>query len=129
PTSAPDHRDEASRRACPERMALVDGDFCPALEYACLRPGEGYGCAEYARDRRCLAATDPRRFCIDEWEWPNEMGRPPLVYVDWNEAKSLCTGVEKRLCRRSEWVLACEGPKRLPYPWGFVRQPSPCNID
>ncbi len=26
-------------------------------------------------------------------------------------------------------MLACEGPKRMPYPYGFVRQPSPCNID
>ena len=26
-------------------------------------------------------------------------------------------------------MLACEGPKRLPYPYGFVRKPSPCNID
>jgi len=26
-------------------------------------------------------------------------------------------------------MLACEGPKRTPYPWGYQRQPSPCNVD
>ena len=51
------------------------------------------------------------------------------MYVSWHEAKQFCASAGKRLCRRSEWVLACEGPKRLPYPWGYVRQPSPCNID
>jgi sulfatase modifying factor 1 len=112
-------------------MALVHGWFCPLFTYACARTVDdsGYRCAEYARDRRCLAAPDLRRFCIDRHEWPNRVGEPPKVYVNFTEAKELCASAGKRLCRRSEWILACEGPKRLPYPWGYVRQPSPCNID
>ncbi|WP_437517059.1 formylglycine-generating enzyme family protein [Sorangium sp. So ce1099] len=123
--------DPAARAACPDDMTLVEGDFCPALPYVCARAGDGagHGCPEYARGARCRAAVDPRRFCIDRHEWPNRVGELPRVYVDWYEAKSLCASVGKRLCRRSEWILACEGPKRLPYPWGFVRTPSPCNID
>jgi hypothetical protein len=115
--------------ACPEDMTLVDGDFCPALPYDCLRPTGAVGCAEYVRGNRCLEAPDHRRYCIDRYEWPNKVGENPMVYVDWFEAKALCQSAGKRLCRRSEWILACEGPKRLPFPWGFVRQPSPCNID
>jgi formylglycine-generating enzyme required for sulfatase activity len=112
-------------------MTLVEGDFCPALPYRCARKGEveGFGCAEYERGARCGAPADRRRFCVDRHEWPNRLGELPRVYVDWYEAKALCAGAGKRLCRRSEWILACEGPKRLPYPWGFVRAPSPCNID
>jgi formylglycine-generating enzyme required for sulfatase activity len=112
-------------------MTLVEGEFCPALPYRCARKGDdqGFGCPEYARDARCLEPTDPRRFCVDRHEWPNRIGEQPRVYVDWHEAKALCLSAGKRLCRRSEWILACEGPKRLPYPWGFVRSPSPCNID
>jgi formylglycine-generating enzyme required for sulfatase activity len=112
-------------------MVLVEGDFCPNLPLQCVRrpPGEGYRCAEYARGVACPEPTDPRRFCIDEHEWPNRLGENPRVWVDWFEAKALCAAAGKRLCRRSEWMLACEGPKRLPFPWGFVRQPSPCNID
>ncbi|WP_437841004.1 formylglycine-generating enzyme family protein [Sorangium sp. So ce1153] len=123
--------DPAARAACADDMTLVEGDFCPALPYVCARAGDGagHGCPEYARGARCRAAVDPRRFCVDRHEWPNRVGELPRVYVDWYEAKSLCASVGKRLCRRSEWILACEGPKRLPYPWGFVRTPSPCNID
>ncbi|WP_437291601.1 formylglycine-generating enzyme family protein [Sorangium sp. So ce406] len=123
--------DPAARAACPADMTLVEGDFCPSLPYICARGGDGvgHGCPEYARGARCQAAVDPRRFCIDRHEWPNRVGELPRVYVDWHEARSLCASVGKRLCRRSEWILACEGPKRLPYPWGFVRTPSPCNID
>jgi formylglycine-generating enzyme required for sulfatase activity len=112
-------------------MNLVEGDFCPNLPYSCVRRSEdpGHGCAEYARGVRCLAQPDPRRYCVDRDEWPNAPGENPRVFVDWYEAKQLCSQANKRLCRRSEWILACEGPKRLPYPWGFVRQPSPCNID
>jgi formylglycine-generating enzyme required for sulfatase activity len=123
--------DPALTAACPESMALVEGSFCPEVQYACLRPSDelGYRCAEYARGQRCHRRRDPRRFCIDRYEWPNRPGDNPRVFVDWHEAKKLCAADGKRLCRRSEWILACEGPKRLPYPWGFVRQPSPCNID
>lgn len=117
--------------ACPADMALVDGSFCPGLAYRCLKRagGIGHGCPEYHRGEVCLGQVDHRRYCIDKHEWPNKIGEQPTVFVSWYEAKALCQDVGKRLCRRSEWILACEGPKRLPYPWGFVRQPSPCNID
>jgi formylglycine-generating enzyme len=117
--------------ACPSDMALVEGDLCPSLRYECLRSADdgGVGCAEYARGIPCAAPPVHRRFCIDRHEWPNREGELPTVYVDFHEAKALCASAGKRLCARSEWTFACEGPKRLPYPWGFSRKPSPCNID
>lgn len=120
-----------SDAACPADMALVEGDHCPSLRYECLRSvdGGGVGCAEYARGVACAAPLEHRRFCIDRHEWPNREGEPPTVYVDFHEAKAHCASAGKRLCARSEWTFACEGPKRLPYPWGFSRKPSPCNID
>ncbi len=123
--------DPAVRAACPSDMALVEGLFCPKLPYRCGRRSSelGHGCAAYVRGSPCAGELDPRRYCIDHHEWPNRFGESPRVYVNWFEAKDLCQSVGKRLCRRSEWILACEGPKRLPYPWGFVRQPSPCNVD
>jgi formylglycine-generating enzyme required for sulfatase activity len=110
-------------------MVLVDGIYCTELTHACARPTGAVGCAEYARETHCRGRLEPKRYCIDRYEWPNIVGENPRVYVDWFEAKLLCATRGKRLCRRSEWTLACEGPKRLPYPWGYVRQPSPCNID
>jgi formylglycine-generating enzyme len=129
PRAARFDADPALRGVCPASMALVDGEFCPDLPYECVRPTRTVGCAEYARGKRCLGEADHRRYCIDQHEWPNRVGENPAVYVDWFEAKALCAEAGKRLCRRSEWILACEGPKRLPFPWGFERQPSPCNVD
>ncbi|MRG90834.1 SUMF1/EgtB/PvdO family nonheme iron enzyme [Polyangium spumosum] len=134
PLSSLDDRfseDPAARAACPPDMTLVDGEFCPELAYRCGRRSSelGHGCAAYVRGEPCQGELDRRRYCIDRHEWPNRVGEMPRVYVNWFEAKELCQSVGKRLCRRSEWTLACEGPKRLPYPWGFVRQPSPCNVD
>jgi hypothetical protein len=120
---------------CRPGMVLVDGSYCPTYHYECQRFikadefDRAERCAEYARRGTCPLLLEPRRFCIDRYEWPNLVGENPRVYVSWFEAKSLCSAVGKRLCRRTEWMLACEGQKRLPYPYGFVRQPSPCNID
>ena len=116
--------------ACPADMALVDGYFCPDLPYNCRRDAErSYRCAEYVRYGRCRGPLQLRRYCIDLHEWPNRRGEMPAVYVDWDEAKASCASAGKRLCSRVEWVFACEGEKRLPYAWGYTRQPSPCNVD
>ena len=66
--------------------------------------------------RRCPALLEPRRFCVDRYEWPNLVGENPRVYVVWFQAKELCWNVGKRLCRRSEWMLACEGPSACRIP-------------
>lgn len=115
---------------CPEGMALVDGDYCPALEYQCdaFVDERSPSCASYARKPECRFNEVSKRFCIDEHEWPNRVGEKPTVFVNWQEAQRACGSVGKRLCARSEWTLACEGPKRAPYPYGWERLPSPCNV-
>src|SRR5688572_1595143 len=116
--------------ACAADMTLVDGEFCPALDYQCDRfvDPAAPSCAEYAQKPQCRYNTSSRRFCVDRHEWPNRAGARPKVFVTWYEAQELCQSAGKRLCRRSEWTLACEGPKRAPYPYGWERLPSPCNL-
>lgn len=116
--------------ACPDDMVLVDGSSCPVLEYQCDRfvDESSPSCAEYARKPECRYNQEPRRFCVDRHEWPNRVGERPTVFATWYEAKKACAGAGKRLCKRSEWTLACEGPKRAPYPYGWERFPSPCNV-
>ncbi len=116
--------------ACPVDMSLVDGEACPSLQYECLRfvDDSSPSCAEYARKPECPYNTQSLRFCIDRHEWPNRVGERPAVFVTWHEAARSCRSVGKRLCKRSEWTLACEGPKRAPYPHGWERFPSPCNV-
>lgn len=116
--------------ACPDDMALVDGEHCPSLEYQCDRyvDATAPSCAEYARKPECRFNTTSKRFCVDRHEWPNRVGEKPQVFVTWHQAQASCASVGKRLCERAEWTLACEGPKRAPYPYGWTRQPSPCNV-
>ena len=116
--------------ACPSDMTLVDGDFCPALEYQCDRFVEesSPSCSEYGRKPDCRLNQTSERFCVDRYEWPNKPGEKPAVFVTWYQAKAACENVGKRLCKRAEWSLACEGPKRAPYPYGWDRFPSPCNV-
>jgi Sulfatase-modifying factor enzyme 1 len=116
--------------ACPGDMALVDGNVCPSLEYQCDRfvDESSPSCAEYAHKPECRFNQESARFCVDRYEWPNQVGEKPTVFVTWYQAKKACQSVGKRLCERSEWTLACEGPKRTPFPYGFERFPSPCNV-
>ena len=129
-TIASIHLVSALPRACPEDMTLVDGEFCPELTYQCERfvDSTSPSCAEYAQKPECRYNTVSKRFCIDKHEWPNQPGKQPTVFVNFHEAQRSCQSVGKRLCQRSEWTLACEGPKRAPYPYGWQRLPSPCNV-
>jgi formylglycine-generating enzyme required for sulfatase activity len=112
-------------------MVEVEGDYCPYVFQACLRwlDVTELQCAEFSRSGPCLMPTAHKRFCIDRYEWPNQHGAKPVFMASWNEAKAACEGAGKRLCADTEWTLACEGAEHLPYPYGYRRDASACNID
>jgi formylglycine-generating enzyme len=119
-------------QSCPENSVEVVGDYCPLLEQKCMRwldPEMKLRCAEFETTSRCLAKTQKKHFCIDRFEYPNKVGEKPLVLKSWHEAAASCKSEGKRLCRDSEWTLACEGQERLPYPYGYARNAEACNID
>lgn len=116
---------------CPEGMTEVEGDYCPWVEQQCLRwvdPETKMRCAEFA-PTQCASRTVHKRFCIDRFEYPNKPGDKPQIFVTWHQAQAACSAQGKRLCGDSEWTLACEGQERLPYPYGYARNPDACNID
>ncbi len=117
--------------ACPDGMVLVEGDYCPVLGHVCLKrlEGEVERCAEYAAPPICEGPIQKKRFCIDRFEYPNMEGVRPAVMVNWHEAEAACEAEGKRLCTGSEWTLACEGSERVPYPYGYTRDSTACNID
>jgi hypothetical protein len=117
--------------SCPDGMVLVEGDYCPQLGHVCLKrlEGEVERCAEYAAPPICDGPSQKKRFCIDRFEYPNLEGVRPAVMVSWTEAKMACESEGKRLCTGSEWTLACEGSERVPYPYGYTRDSTACNID
>jgi formylglycine-generating enzyme required for sulfatase activity len=86
-------------------------------------------CQEYVPKSRCLGRQSFKRYCIDRFEYPNHEGEKATVGVNYFEANDACASQGKRLCKSSEWELACEGSGLLPYPYGYVRDSSVCNFD
>jgi len=116
---------------CPEGMVLVDGDYCDTVAQACLneRPKPHVGCLEFARPTVCTGTETHMRYCIDDFEYPNHAGEKPTIMQSWYDADKACRAEHKRVCRSHEWTLACEGPDRLPYPYGYVRSSKACHVD
>jgi sulfatase modifying factor 1 len=133
---SPPARALPSDESCPADMVGVEGEYCPVVAQTCLRwlDPQMLQCAEFARTpalQSCPVKTQHKRFCIDRYEWPNQVGAMPRYMASWGEAKASCEGLGKRLCADTEWTLACEGPERQPYPYGdgYVRDDRACNID
>ena len=95
-------------------------------------------CTDFRRNR-CwafvpeLVMVEPRhtpvRVCMDRYEWPNREGEQPQVMMRFVEAESACASVGKRLCREFEWEVACEGPRHLPWPYGWAKREGACNVE
>ena len=123
----------ASESGCVAGMVEVLGDYCPELpEQKCrkwVNDNTKGRCAEFEPSEACATATLRKHFCMDRFEYPNLPGEKPLVMKSWLEARVVCASAGKRLCNDSEWTLACEGPERLPYPYGLARDATACNID
>ncbi len=115
-------------------MSLVDTTYCPSVQLRCLKseynkPNHITICHKFAPGQRCNGKPRRQRFCIDRYEYPNQEGAHPPVMVSWYDGASACAAEGKRLCWQSEWESACEGPEKLPFPYGLSRDPGQCNID
>lgn len=119
---------------CPDGMVYIDTTYCPKVGLRCLKkeynkPNHIVICHEFAPGQVCRGTPRRQRFCIDKYEYPNQAGAHPPVMVDWYDASGACKARGARLCWESEWVAACEGPEKLPFPYGLKRDPAQCNID
>ncbi|MGZ3456195.1 MAG: formylglycine-generating enzyme family protein [Polyangiales bacterium] len=122
---------------CPSGMVEVKGTYCPDVRQTCLEwmdpsgPYEHFRCARYAAPV-CASTTQEKvsmHFCIDRDEYTPPGEKLPAVHHSWTSAKEVCESQGKRLCLESEWQFACEGEEMRPYPYGFTRDASLCNID
>ncbi len=125
----------APQITCPKGMLLVEGSYCPEVRHTCLRAVDTVGryaglrCAEFKDPPECVAPRVPMRFCIDREEYAAPGDDLPMVNVSWTRAAELCAARGARLCQEREWELACEGDAIRPYPYGFQRDSTACNID
>jgi hypothetical protein len=121
--------------ACPADMKLVDGDYCSELEHKCLKSWYDKSnkktiCEEFEpASAHCTGGKSHKRYCIDDYEWPNQKGERPEVMNRFHQAEVKCAAVGKRMCTESEWTLACEGPEMKPFPYGYTRDATKCNGD
>jgi formylglycine-generating enzyme len=68
-------------------------------------------------------------FCIDRYEAPNVAGEKPLAFQTAPEGEAWCKARSKRLCTEAEWVTACQGAMKLPYPYGATYKRGTCTDD
>jgi sulfatase modifying factor 1 len=118
---------------CPDAMVLVDGDRCTAVRQECVEWLDPRGtprarCARFAPSV-CTGKKVHERFCIDRDEYVAPGQELPEGGSSWTEARATCERDGKRLCRETEWELACEGEQALPYPTGYARDAKACNFD
>jgi eukaryotic-like serine/threonine-protein kinase len=66
-------------------------------------------------------------FCIDEYEYPNRKGTLPLFKVSYNESKSYCEALGKRLCFDTEWTRACRGNSGRLFSYGETKDKNLCH--
>jgi formylglycine-generating enzyme len=120
--------------ACPPDMKLVEGEYCTDVEHVCKRSwydksNKKTVCEEFEPTSKCVGQRLEKRYCIDTYEWPNVKGERPEVMNIFYQAQVKCAAAGKRMCTESEWTLACEGPRMLPFPHGYVRDSDKCNGD
>ena len=125
---------DSDESACPAGMKLVDGDYCTDVDYECKKSwydesNKKTVCEEFEPKSTCKGDRVHKRYCMDTYTWPNEKGARPEVMNRFHQAEVKCAAVGKRMCTETEWTLACEGPKMLPFPYGYVRDTNKCLGD
>lgn len=134
-SSEPVDQAPAPPPSCAAGMILVDGEYCPNVEQRCLEwmdppgPYQYFRCKRYAQPANCNGARVHERFCIDATERTEPGSEVPLNHKSWSQAKGVCEANGARLCMTSEWNFACEGEEMRPYPYGWERDSTACNVD
>ncbi len=120
PDDSIDDEEDADDEEAADRSAATT-DFFLAHGDAGKRKRPRGGCP------RSMVRT--RDYCIDRYEAPNRRGAKPLVMQSANDAVAWCSAHHKRLCTEDEWVAACEGDERKPYPYGSTHIDGRCTDD
>lgn len=139
----------ASDPRCPSNMVYIEGDWCADLYEPCLawgdtkevddwnkanpnasKPREYNICLEFKSPTVCKSSKLKHvAFCMDKYEYPNIEGAIPDVMVTYLDMERLCNERGERICKDYEFNKACEGPDNKPYPYGYKRDVTACNIN
>jgi formylglycine-generating enzyme required for sulfatase activity len=104
----------------------IDGTEVTVGEYMeCVTSGHCSGPALTVSSPDYLA-SDVKRY--SEYCNGNERPEYPMNCVDWYQATTYCTWVDRRLPTEAEWEYAARGPERRTYPWGS-EPPNPTLLN
>lgn len=125
--------DPGPSEECPSDMRLVSGTHHDEVHFYCTSPFQDL------KDQKCMGyfegisayegPTTQVRVCMDQFEAPNKKGARPFVMKSYKSALKWCGDRHKRPCSEQEWETACEGPKVLPYSYGWTVDKKICNSD
>jgi serine/threonine protein kinase len=97
----------------------------PATRPATPEPGPVPGAAAAGACPEGMKRVDT--FCMDTYEYPNQVGALPQVSVTWKQAKDTCESLGKRLCTEAQWERACAGKDNRRFPYGPLYDAEACN--
>jgi formylglycine-generating enzyme len=118
---------------CPDGMQHIHGLYCTEVQQKCIKykdpPSNKFARCEEFAPTVCIGKNVLMDFCIDTDEYTEENDIYPKTDINYFQAKKICQDQKKRLCKETEWTLACEGESMSPYTTGTVRPTYECNID
>lgn len=112
----------AAQGSCPDGMAEIEPHVCMDRWEASIVVMSPEG---------RLVPNPPNRTPDDteDFRAVSQPGVFPQTYVSAHQAEDACSAAGKRLCSHAEWMTACEGSRKLAYPYGERRAAGTCNDD
>ena len=84
--------------------------------------------AKCVADGICKEPTDKWSYSHPSYYDNPEFDRYPVIFVDWNMAKTYCEWAGRRLLTEAEWEKAARGENASVYPWGDTFDGSLVNF-
>lgn len=73
--------------------------------------------------------TESHAYCIDKYEWAEDLKHSPKANINWAEAYMLCNDKGRRLCSSQEWQTACSGKWDHFFSYSNTYSPGACNTE
>lgn len=132
--------DGAATEADPAADSAAGADSAAAADAGAGADADSAADAEAAADAAADADADAPlpcpadmipldAACMDRFEAPNVEGAKPLAFQTAPDGEKWCAARSKRLCTEAEWVRACNGTTKRPYPYGTTYAKGTCDDD
>ena len=84
--------------------------------------------AKCVSDGICKEPSKKKSYTHDSYYGNSNFNNYPVIYVDWNMAKTYCEWRGHRLPTEAEWEKSALGPNGNTYPWGNIFDGTKANF-